>query len=63
MDITKNKEKVFKGFDEKHRNGEGKPQQSHCAQSSYKPEQHAMVTIFNGVNSVLLDRAAWQCII
>ena len=34
MDITKKEEKVLKGFDEKHRNGEGKPQKSHCAQSS-----------------------------
>jgi hypothetical protein len=34
MDITKKEEKVLKGFDEKHRNGEGKPQKSHFAQSS-----------------------------
>ena len=44
--IRKKEEKVRKGSNEKHKNGEGKPKISHFAQSSYKPEQHAMVTTY-----------------
>ena len=46
MDITKQEEKVSKGFDEKHKNGEGKPKISNCAQSSKKTEQHNIGTTY-----------------